>query len=197
MKSIKTLTVMAAGVLALSALPQAAFGVLSDEMLVIGQDGSRADIAISEGDELLNPNNLWKQDDGIANIAAYGLATALTEPDGTISDIFGVARIAAPNDPLAINGFHYYLAFMSDDNLDVPLALTWFGAIATTLPETAPGIYDARQYVVPAFGGGVVSATFMSDLEVVPEPTTMIAGALLLLPFGASTLRILRKRQTA
>jgi hypothetical protein len=28
----------------------------------------------------------------------------------------------------------------------------------------------------------------------VPEPTTMIAGALLLLPFGASTLRILRKR---
>jgi hypothetical protein len=34
-------------------------------------------------------------------------------------------------------------------------------------------------------------------LDVVPEPTTMIAGALLLLPFGASTLRILRKRHTA
>jgi hypothetical protein len=32
---------------------------------------------------------------------------------------------------------------------------------------------------------------------VVPEPTTMMAGALLLLPFGASTLRILRKKQTA
>lgn len=31
----------------------------------------------------------------------------------------------------------------------------------------------------------------------VPEPTTMIAGALLLLPFGASTLRILRKNRTA
>jgi hypothetical protein len=35
------------------------------------------------------------------------------------------------------------------------------------------------------------------QLGIVPEPTTMIAGALLLLPFGASTLRILRKRQTA
>jgi hypothetical protein len=35
------------------------------------------------------------------------------------------------------------------------------------------------------------------QLAIVPEPTTMIAGALLLLPFGASTLRILRKRQTA
>jgi hypothetical protein len=31
----------------------------------------------------------------------------------------------------------------------------------------------------------------------VPEPTTMIAGALLLLPFGASTLRILRKNRAA
>jgi hypothetical protein len=31
----------------------------------------------------------------------------------------------------------------------------------------------------------------------VPEPTTMIAGAMLLLPFGASTLRILRKTRTA
>jgi hypothetical protein len=30
---------------------------------------------------------------------------------------------------------------------------------------------------------------------VVPEPTTMIAGALLLLPFGASTLRVLRNRK--
>jgi hypothetical protein len=35
------------------------------------------------------------------------------------------------------------------------------------------------------------------NISTVPEPTTMIAGALLLLPFGASTLRILRKRQTA
>ena len=32
---------------------------------------------------------------------------------------------------------------------------------------------------------------------VIPEPTTVIAGALLLLPFGASTLRIVRKRHSA
>ena len=32
-------------------------------------------------------------------------------------------------------------------------------------------------------------------LSTVPEPTTMIAGALLLLPFGASTIRILRRKQ--
>ncbi len=37
----------------------------------------------------------------------------------------------------------------------------------------------------------------LGEFDVVPEPTTMIAGALLLLPFGASTLRILRNKQLA
>ena len=37
----------------------------------------------------------------------------------------------------------------------------------------------------------------LDNVSVVPEPTTMVAGALLLLPFGASTLRILRKNRTA
>ena len=41
------------------------------------------------------------------------------------------------------------------------------------------------------------TTTYSGSLSAVPEPTTMIAGALLLLPFGASTVRILRKRQTA
>jgi hypothetical protein len=36
-----------------------------------------------------------------------------------------------------------------------------------------------------------------SALAPVPEPTTMLAGALLLLPFGASTLRMLRKARAA
>ena len=35
------------------------------------------------------------------------------------------------------------------------------------------------------------------DVTPVPEPTTLIAGALLLLPFGASTLRVLRKHRAA
>jgi hypothetical protein len=34
-------------------------------------------------------------------------------------------------------------------------------------------------------------------VSAVPEPTTMIAGALLLLPFGASTLRVLRRNRAA
>lgn len=44
-------------------------------------------------------------------------------------------------------------------------------------------------------GSGAGTANIESiTISSVPEPTTMIAGALLLLPFGASTFRILRKR---
>jgi hypothetical protein len=44
--------------------------------------------------------------------------------------------------------------------------------------------------------GGVQGSATVT-LEPVPEPTTFIAGALLLLPFGASTVRILRRNRTA
>ena len=50
---------------------------------------------------------------------------------------------------------------------------------------------------VDGFTIGTAAGTTTYDFEPVPEPTTMIAGALLLLPFGASTIRILRKNRAA
>ena len=46
---------------------------------------------------------------------------------------------------------------------------------------------------------GLANSAFIDDvnLTAVPEPTTLIAGALLLLPFAASTLRRLRKNRVA
>ncbi len=46
---------------------------------------------------------------------------------------------------------------------------------------------------------GGSSSSFVDDVSVtpVPEPTTMLAGAMLLLPFGASTLRVLRRNRVA
>ncbi len=43
------------------------------------------------------------------------------------------------------------------------------------------------------------ASAYIDDISLVavPEPTTMIAGALLLLPFGLSTVRFLRNRATA
>ena len=47
-------------------------------------------------------------------------------------------------------------------------------------------------------GSGAGTANIESiTISSVPEPTTMVAGALLLLPFGASTIRLLRKTRTA
>jgi hypothetical protein len=53
------------------------------------------------------------------------------------------------------------------------------------------------------FGGDSKNSSVVSGAEInapppaVPEPTTFIAGALLLLPLGASTVRILRRKATA
>ena len=45
---------------------------------------------------------------------------------------------------------------------------------------------------------GTAAGTTTYDFEpsTVPEPTTIIAGASMLLPFGASALRMVRKKQT-
>ena len=50
--------------------------------------------------------------------------------------------------------------------------------------DSANGDYDYNDLVVE-----------VSGVTPVPEPTTMIAGALLLLPLGASTFRILRRNR--
>lgn len=69
------------------------------------------------------------------------------------------------------------------------------GNFSLTGTGTASGLTDApwtisEQVTVTQSGPGVASADFSL---VVPEPTTIIAGALLLLPFAGSTIRFVRK----
>jgi hypothetical protein len=69
------------------------------------------------------------------------------------------------------------------------------GGIQVNLFSTTGYGYGYSLYgYPPAWVPQVDNGTATISLAAVPEPTTMIAGALLLLPFGASTLRILRKR---
>jgi hypothetical protein len=56
---------------------------------------------------------------------------------------------------------------------------------------------DIRLAAIAPPGSFVSISQVTQSFHQVPEPTTIIAGALLLLPFGASTLRILRRKQTA
>ena len=72
----------------------------------------------------------------------------------------------------------------------------WFGIFLT---PNGPGNNYQWTYTYSGFGDSPDAADLRLTVEVapVPEPTTMVAGALLLLPFGASTLRILRRNRMA
>jgi len=62
------------------------------------------------------------------------------------------------------------------------------GIYDTMIKGDANGAYGVRALNLGEPG------LVQDQLVIVPEPTTMVAGALLLLPFGLSTIRILRKK---
>jgi hypothetical protein len=85
-----------------------------------------------------------------------------------------------------------------------------FGFLTTPVagvivPPTGPyagpynvNTYGDYQFVLDAYSKTTGALLGQSTIDVVvPETTTMAAGALLLLPFGLSTLRMLRKSRTA
>ena len=57
--------------------------------------------------------------------------------------------------------------------------------------------YQVAAHVFPTLNGADQGIKTGFATTAVPEPSTYIAGALLLLPFGASTIRMLRKNRTA
>jgi hypothetical protein len=75
------------------------------------------------------------------------------------------------------------------------------GLPATPWTAAANGAFGVQDMVLDKPGQAqdqlVMTGVGQSQTTPVPEPTTMVAGALLLLPFGMSTLRILRKQRTA
>jgi len=67
---------------------------------------------------------------------------------------------------------------------------------AWTYTAASAGSYTLT-YGVENYGDNNLPSEALFDTTAVPEPTTMVAGMLLLLPVGMSTLRILRKKQAA
>ena len=159
-------------------------------------------------------------DSTAANIAAgiidvnlvNGLATS-----GTLTVVNGVAAGSynlIPTPGLAVGVFTSPSGAFYYDNqiqgippgppsapfLDIDgLAFTGTGVQSGTevnLWGTSAGVNGYTFYGHTAAGGYNPTVDGGAAISLaVPEPTTMIAGALLLLPFGASTIRILRKKQ--
>jgi hypothetical protein len=117
--------------------------------------------------------------------AAY-YASALTDPSGVAAAALQVAIWEVEGDGQALgNGNPGYTVTESDGAGVSPLAAAMLGALNSgSLIAEAPLI-------------GLVSPDGQSYVVAVPEPTTIISGVLMLLPFGASTLRILRKNRTS
>jgi hypothetical protein len=97
----------------------------------------------------------------------------------------------APN-PNVLDGFVYdnQASYPAIPYLDTN-GLLFSGPAVINLWGNSPTDYELFSYTPSVDTHGIVTLT------PVPEASTMIAGALLLLPFGASTLRILRRNRTA
>jgi hypothetical protein len=86
------------------------------------------------------------------------------------------------------SGWEFAIAKYDGKNAGwVMFALGGQDAYIPTVSQDFWGDAGTDQYKISSF----------TVFNAVPEPTTMIAGALLLLPLGASTLRILRKSRKA
>jgi choice-of-anchor C domain-containing protein len=114
-------------------------------------------------------------------------------------------------------GTTYRLSFDMSGNPDgsptIKSLLVTFGAASQTFTFDTTGITKANMHWTPMSwdivatssssvlsfqdSGGTAYGSALDNVSLVPvpEPATMIAGALLLLPFGASTFRILRKNR--
>jgi hypothetical protein len=84
-------------------------------------------------------------------------------------------------------------------SVTVSIPGTTIGAESSGLFASIPGSPNsiAVTETLSLSGSNPGIQDFQNNYTVVPEPTTMIAGTLLLLPFGASTMRVLRRNRTA
>jgi hypothetical protein len=87
---------------------------------------------------------------------------------------------------------YYYGLILVDDTTGVQYNICGDSGIGNPHPPGTSTEYEATVAL-----GYPPSVPIALTITPVPEPTTMIAGALLLLPFGASTVRILRRNRTA
>ena len=135
----------------------------------------------------VNGNGTFNISDGnghllSGNIAWVDLASLGTSGDVNVNGVLNFTSITysgQQQDLLALAAGH----LASDD-------------ITFVIPATNPGSPVATADSLA--GGQHFQTTFDGDIySTVPEPSTLISGALLLLPFGASTLRILRRQRAA
>ncbi len=176
------------GLCALDSVCALARGGVSDVMTLYAPDGGIFDQIFAFGHE--EADNLYFFDpSGVVSVdpAMRSFYTTLLEPDGSISDVFGIANIEGPN----------LLGFISDPNSFPPslpgLTFTEIlgGPVPWILEPGSAGLtieYDATAYLDTALRDRGFTASFQSDVDsAVPEPSTL--GLLTLGAIAASLFK--------
>lgn len=134
--------------------------VNSDAITVYNSTGAVMRQAIAPEDEPANLTYIINVDPAVwADPNQFGNYTTLLDPDGSISDYFGVVRTSGT----------YYLGFSSDP---APTAFYFGTGGQVTVLNEQTGPFDMTQYLAVNLRDQGWTATFQSDLDV-PEPPTI------------------------
>jgi hypothetical protein len=93
---------------------------------------------------------------------------------------------------LTVNGLVFYNGASFNDRTSALMCLS-----DASPSDLTPNLYSGGFTDVGGFGNDTPITDGTLTVTAVPEPATLISGALMMLPLGASTLRILRKRHEA
>jgi len=132
-----------------------------------------------------------------------GFGTQITELDSIANDAMAQS-ITLPAGTYTLSLQYALRAGVAQDS--GTFSVQWNGidwdfhptsSTATTWTETVTGAGNLNTLVLEGTGLSDSYGAIIGNVSLVPEPTTVVAGAMLLLPFGMSTLRMFRKSRTA
>jgi hypothetical protein len=157
-------------------------GIVGISIGVTGEGQGNLDYETGVAQHLLDmPANTIEPSSG-----PWNYQTSSTEYSGTLTG--GVKTDLGGGDAHVAAGHAYAIA--KYDGQNAGYILFYLGGQAADLPSFPYSIWGDNSTDFRISNFSVWDAT-----TPVPEPATMIAGALLLLPFGASTIRVLRNRK--
>jgi hypothetical protein len=169
-------------------------------------------VAIASGGSVLASAGQFHGGDSVFTVSSVSFpnGTFTITGDGIHNVVLNVGFAAAFNGSIVLAGGlksdQVLINFTGGDYTTLSggdtLTISTSGLTTTGTFLDPNGDYQINHSVLDGrlFGGDTHNVSIVSGATIVapvPEPATFIAGALLLLPFGASTLRILRRKATA
>lgn len=135
------------------------------------------------GEDIVNVMEL----DSTANVVSYQGFTTIASGDYTLSFLYARRSLLG-----ADSSSDQFIVLWNGDQLGGVIDPS--STVMTRVSFTVTAVGDGTDKLTfKGMGASDTKGAIIDGVAVVPEPTTMIAGALLLLPFGLSAVRRFRK----